>query len=152
MSVQFSEGLGPLAEADLAAAERQLGVRLPDDYRRFMLQHNGGQVEPDGFAITWKPGQKAAAAGATSMVSWLFRVYDGRHENLVRMNRTTFAGRLPAGTLAIGRDPGSNLLLLRCDGAQRGELLYWLMEAERGGDNVGWVAASFDDFIQHQLR
>lgn len=153
MPVEISAGQGPLAESELAAAEQQLGVKLPDDYRRFMLQHNGGQPEPDGFAIQWRPGQKAAAAAATSMVSWFFMVYGGRHENLLRMNQITFRDRLPKGTVAIGRDPGSNLLLLRCDDSpQRGELLYWLMEMEAGGDNVGHVAASFDEFLRDKLR
>jgi hypothetical protein len=153
MSAQIEDGMGPLTEGQLVQAERTLGVVFPADYRAFMREHNGGRPEPDGFAIAWRPGQKAAAAGASSMVSWFFSIHDGPHENLLRMNQVTFSGRLPQGTIAIGRDPGSNLLLLRCDDSpQRGELQYWLMEMERRGDNLGRVAASFDEFLQSRLR
>lgn len=153
MSAQIEDGMGPLTQGLLAQAESTLGVVFPDGYRAFMREHNGGRPEPDGFAIAWRPGQKAAAAGASSMVSWFFSIYDGPHENLLRMNQTTFKGRLPKGTIAIGRDPSSNLLLLRCDDSpQRGELLYWLMEMERGGDNLGLVATGFDEFLQSKLR
>lgn len=160
MNVVISEGEGPLASEGLEAAEQALGVSLPDDYRAFLLKYNGGQVEPDGFAITWRPGQREAMVGAASMVSWLFAVYDGRHENLLRMNQVTFKGRLPPGTIAIGRDPGSNLLLLRTTGPRYGEVLYWLMETEArtedgeppSEDNVGFVADSFDDFLQNRLH
>ena len=153
MSAQIEDGMGPLTEGQLAQAESTLGIVLADDYRAFMLEHNGGRPEPDGFAIAWRSGQKAAAAGASSMVSWFFSIHDGRHENLLRMNQITFVGRLPKGTIAIGRDPGSNLLLLRCDDSpQRGEVLYWLMEMESRGDNLGLVATSFDEFLHVKLR
>jgi hypothetical protein len=110
-------------------------------------------VKPDTFDIAWRPEQAAAAAGTWSQVARLFYVHDGRHENLLRMNQVTFKERLPKGTIAIGRDPGSNLLLLRCDySAQHGEVLYWLMEMEQGGDNVGRVAATFDEFLHAKLR
>lgn len=160
MKPVISNGEGPLSMQALAAAEQALAVSLPDDYRAFLLQHNGGQPEPDRFAIAWRPGQREAMVGPASMVSWLFAVYDGRSENLLRMNQITFKGRLPPGTLAIGRDPGSNLLLLRTSGPQRGELLYWLMETEARTedgetpteDNVGFVADSFDDFLHNRLH
>lgn len=153
MSVEITGGKGPLTPEALAAAESTLGVKLPGDYRNFMLRHNGGRPKPDTFDIAWRPGQRAAAAGTWATLERLFYVHEGRHENLLRMNLTTFAGRLPPGTVAIGRDPGSNLLLLRCDdSAQRGEVLYWLMEMETSGDNVGHVAASFDELLQHKLR
>lgn len=153
MSAQIKDGMGPLTEGQLAQAERTLGVVFPADYRAFMREHNGGRVKPDTFDIAWRHGQAAAAAGTWAQVARLFYVHEGRHENLLRMNQITFAARLPQGTLAIGRDPGSNLLLLRCDDSpQRGELLYWLMEMESDGDNLGLVATSFDEFLHAKLR
>lgn len=39
---------GPsLTEADIAAVEAELKVTLPEPYRRFLLQTNGGQPVPD---------------------------------------------------------------------------------------------------------
>ncbi len=153
MALEFTNGPVALTPEAQATAEQALGLPWPDDYRAYMLAHNGGRVKPDTFDIHWRPGQPAAAAGTWAQVARLFYVHEGKHENLMRMNQITFKGRLPKGTLAIGRDPGSNLLLLRCDSSpQRGEVLYWLMEMESGGDNVGPVAASFDEFLHAKLR
>lgn len=153
MTVEFTNGPVVLSPDALTAAEAALGLPWPDDYRAYMLAHNGGRVKPDTFDIAWRPDQAAAAAGTWAQVARLFYVHDGRHENLLRMNQVTFKNRLPKGTIAIGRDPGSNLLLLRCDDStQRGEVLYWLMEMETGGDNVGRVAVSFDEFLYAKLR
>ncbi len=159
MGTQIIDDLGPLDEAALSAAEQALGVQLPDEYRGFMLAHNGGRPEPDGFDISWRPEQaSAAAAGRRALLSWFFSIYEQREENLLVANQVDFRGRLPAGTLAIGRDPGGNLLLLRTAGPRRGELLYWLREGEveegqaPTEDNVGFVADSFDDFLAHRLH
>lgn len=153
MTIEYTNGPLALTPDALANAERALGLPWPDDYRAYMLAHNGGRVKPDTFDIFWRTAQAAAAAGTWAQVARLFYVHDGRHENLLRMNQITFKGRLPKGTIAIGRDPGSNLLLLRCDDSpQRGELLYWLMEMESRGDNLGLVATSFDEFLHTKLR
>jgi hypothetical protein len=159
MGTQILDELGPLAEAELNAAEQALGVRLPADYRRFMRSHNGGRPDPDSFDIHWRPEQApSAAAGRRALLSWFFSIYEQREENLLVANQVDFRGRLPAGTLAIGRDPGGNLLLLRTAGPRSGELLYWLRETavEEGltptEDNVGFVADSFDDFIGQRLH
>ncbi|WP_395851770.1 SMI1/KNR4 family protein [Cystobacter fuscus] len=158
MSTRILDDLGPLATSALDDAEQQLGVRLPADYRAFMLQHNGGRPESDRFDISWQASQAAAAAGKGSLLSWFFSIYEEREENLLVANRVDFRGRLPSGTVAIGRDPGGNLLLLRTTGSRVGEVLYWLreMEAEEGTtpteDNVGFVADSFDDFLANRLH
>lgn len=157
MPVQILDELGPLAETELAAAEQTLRVQLPPDYRNFLLKHNGGRPKPDRFNIDWRPEQKAAAVGPWSMLSWFFSVHAGRSCNLLRSNTVSFAGRLPADTLAIGEDPGGDLLLIRTAGPQRGALLFWVMEMEAQDgetpteDNVGFVADSFDDFLANRL-
>jgi hypothetical protein len=45
----------PASVAALAEAERQLGVRLPDPYRDFLLRSNGGNgfVGPLGYLMLW---------------------------------------------------------------------------------------------------
>lgn len=36
----------PLTVEDLITFEREIGGELPKDYKRFLLAHNGGLVEP----------------------------------------------------------------------------------------------------------
>jgi hypothetical protein len=41
----------PVTDAELAAFESDQGVLLPEDYRAFLKQWNGGRPVPDGFRI-----------------------------------------------------------------------------------------------------
>ena len=44
--------VGPTTQTEIAALERHLGHSLPADYRLFLLQHNGGQPQPDALTIS----------------------------------------------------------------------------------------------------
>lgn len=149
---------GPLDPQTLAEAEGALGVQLPDDYRSFMLQSNGGRPKPSGFDIDWQDGQPPAGDWRTSSLSMLYPVADPPEDGLLHMNTVTFAGRLPAHTLAIGSDAGGNALLLALGGPWQGKVLFWCKDHEvadgaiPGYDNVGLVADSFQDLLDQRLR
>ncbi|ATB40254.1 hypothetical protein CYFUS_005702 [Cystobacter fuscus] len=157
MSVIISESKAPLSANDLANVERELGVVLPDDYKSFMLQHNGGTTEPDGFAIRWREGQKGADDWKTSTLSRLYYVWNERLSNLVRNNKTTFKDRIPSDTITVGADAGGNQILLVVSGLNKGKVLFWVKDYEAsdgdtsGYDNVGVLADSFEEFINHKL-
>lgn len=117
MSVKITDNEGPLPLDKFLAVEAQLGVRFPDDFRSFMLRYNGGRTEPDGFAISWAESQEAGEDWQTSTLSWLFFVSEDPHENLLKMNRQNFLGRIPQGTVAVACDAGGNLILLALEGS-----------------------------------
>src|SRR5579872_5176023 len=50
MTVAFNRG-APLAEEAIAAAEAQMGFRLPSQFRRFVALHDGARPEPEGFDV-----------------------------------------------------------------------------------------------------
>jgi hypothetical protein len=158
MPATIHDSQEPLRDEDLIVVERELGIRLPEDYRNFMLRHNGGRPDPGGFDITWPKGQLAGDDWKTSAMGWLFFIWDKRSANLLRMNQVTFAGRIPRDTVAIGHDAGGNPILLALDGPYQGKVLFWCAdyEVEEGKvpsyENVGIVADSFEDFINNKLR
>jgi hypothetical protein len=64
-----------------------------------------------------------------------------------------FRGRIPSDTIAIGRDPGGSVFLLRISAARKGEVLFWRRGYENterpgGEENVGFVASSFTGFLE----
>ena len=59
MTLSISDSAAAVSDADLAAVERRLGVNFPDDYRAFLLRHNGGVPRPGRFRIS----REAAEAG-----------------------------------------------------------------------------------------
>lgn len=51
MRFDESTSLGPLTETTLADYESRLGARLPDDYRRYLLEQNGSLPEQTCYAM-----------------------------------------------------------------------------------------------------
>jgi SMI1 / KNR4 family (SUKH-1) len=62
----------PASEADLARLEENLGFRLPDDYRAFLLVSDGynGDVG-DGYAKLWPSYQIASHNDGYEVRSWV---------------------------------------------------------------------------------
>ncbi|MEZ6138062.1 MAG: SMI1/KNR4 family protein [Pirellulaceae bacterium] len=46
-----SRPAGPASESEIAVFETMIGHSLPEDYRRFLLEHNGGSPRPDAFTF-----------------------------------------------------------------------------------------------------
>ena len=154
----IEEPLEQLNHQKIADAERTLNVKFPDDYIRFLLQYNGGRPEPEGFDIHWRSDQPVGEDWRTSMVSWFLSIYDGKATNLLTYNQVDFKDRIPKNTIAIAHDPGGNLILLGIMGQYAGKVLFWVKDYEveegevLGYDNVGFLADSFDEFINSKLR
>jgi hypothetical protein len=51
MSVRIQDLREPVSERDIEGCEAVLGHALPDDYRTFLLAHNGGCPEPNRFTL-----------------------------------------------------------------------------------------------------
>ena len=92
------------------------------------------------------------------MLSWFLSIYDGDATNLLEYNTESFSGRIPKGTIAIAHDCGGNLILLGVAGEYVGKVLFWVKDYEveqgevPGFENVGFLANSFDEFINEKLR
>lgn len=67
--IEDSNRFGRLAEEPLAAFEASLGGRLPEDYRAFLLEHNGGRPRPATFTISKGEGE--------TNVHTLYGLHDG---------------------------------------------------------------------------
>ena len=154
----FLDTKAPVSDGEIDAVESRLGVKLPPDYRKHLLAHNGGRPEPDGFDITWDHDCPAAEDWRTSCMGWFLAVGDMKHSNLYEYNAITFKGRIPADTLAIAHDAGGNLILLALAGIHAGKVLFWVKdyEVEDGEvpsyDNIGLLAENLRGFIDYGLR
>jgi hypothetical protein len=51
MAVAIEKSDEQINASDFHAFEAALGCRLPDDYREFLLNNNGGRLEPNEFAV-----------------------------------------------------------------------------------------------------
>ena len=142
---------GPqVTEAQIEAFEKSFGHPLPDDYRQFLLDVNGGQ--PDNAHCEFDQG----------VVNRLFHLDDTDDESsdlATRANRSRPV--LPSPDLLfIGHDDGSARILLALAGEHRGEVWFMLTgDAGRPDDanpRVEWhtrrdmrkLADSFEQFMR----
>lgn len=135
-----------MAEPAVAELENSLNIRLPESYRRFLLENNGGRPVPDGFHF------KGKTRG--SSVDWFLGLLDGEANDLKTYLRI-YRERLPPNFFPIACDPGDNLICISVSGADKGSIYFWDYEREGepsatgGYSNVIPVADSFHDFIKN---
>jgi hypothetical protein len=142
---------GPqVTDAQIRAFEQSYGHPLPDDYRQFLLDVNGGQPA------------RANREFVHGVVNSLFSLDDTDNDSsdlATRANRSR--PRLPSPDLLfIGHDGFSNRLLLALAGEHRGEVWFMLTGDDARPDDANtrvlWhdrrdmrkVADSFEQFMR----
>lgn len=136
----------PATENEIAACERKIGRPIPEPYRSFLREHNGGEPEPYTFAWTNESGRQVLA-----QVRSFFSVADDE-EGLVECFET-YRNRVPEDLFPIASEAGSNLVLLGVSGEHLGRVYYWdhNWEASDGEPatyrNVHPLAENFQAFL-----
>jgi hypothetical protein len=142
---------GPqVTDAQIAEFEKSYGHRLPDDYRQFLLDVNGGQ--PDNPNCEFDQG----------VVNCLFSLDNTENDSgdlATRANR--IRASLPnSNLLYIGHDDSGNAILLMLAGERRGEVWFMLQgddaRPEDANPRVDWykrrdmrkLADSFEQFLR----
>ena len=137
----------PVGEADLAAWEAERGVRLPEDYRRFLLRTNGGFLRPFAFELTIEDD---AVPGAVHALDHLFdwkQVSRQTQEDIAAHLRTT-----PPGWLAVGITEGELFVMLSLEAQTYGSVALWVSDystpwGQPPNDRIHSLASSFEAFL-----
>jgi hypothetical protein len=140
--IEDSNRFGLLTENELAAFEVCVGGRLPEDYRKYLLIHNGGTPHPNTFTISEDEGDTS--------VHILYGLHAGPSWASLKRSVEVYRGRIPSEAIPIGSDPLGNAILLVFQGPRMGEICFWDHEQEGGPsdwDNVVTVAPSFSKFL-----
>ena len=78
MVTVFEQGK-PITSEDIEQTEAKLGIPIPEPYRTFLLNNNGGRPEPDGLDIDGLSGDETA-------VRSFFAVKDADEINTIDYN------------------------------------------------------------------
>ena len=139
--VRFSEGAPTTNELAIARLERELSVRFPDDYRRFLLRTNGGRPDPACLRFDF------AGESDEFHVHFFFGVDDPvtscdllRNAEITRETRTR-------EVLPIARDDYGCLFYLVVRGLHVGRVLFGGLPQD-GVVSYQPVADSFDAFLE----
>lgn len=124
-----------LPEHVLKLLEMDWGFSLPLEYRKFLLEHNGGEPTSSFFNFKEK-GEDGSDVRA------FLSLYPTKDTNLLAHIKT-FKDRYPRGFFPIGFDSFGNLILIAVTGQERGGIYFWDHENE----NTALLADNFDQFI-----
>lgn len=117
--LQFRESFAPITTEDVDLLEARLRISLPEHYKRFLLQINGGWPKPNAFHI------RAAQAWGTADFLYGIAGKDVSGDLESEQEEHRERGSVESGMLVIGHDPGGNLLILDTEGKRRGVVYYW---------------------------
>jgi hypothetical protein len=143
---------------DLQNIEEIQNCKLPEDYKKFLLSHNGGKPlwstfdikncflngEPIGSSVRFFYG----ICLDTKSIMHLYDIFD---------NIKCYNNRVPNELLPIGTDSFGNNICLCIKGDNYGKIYFWDHEGEAAAfdphkspwwDNVYFIADSFTDFIK----
>ena len=150
------ESRGPsLRDDDLRQFESEIGCRLPDDYREFLLRCNGGFVEAD----LWFLGPNPAGYSVEAGVHHVGGLRSDDESYSLRWARECYQGarpRIPLELLWIMDDPCGNAVCLGVKSAARGKIYFWDHELESAewdsaldsAPHLTLLAESFTEFIR----
>ncbi len=162
----------PMTEAEIAVVEEELGVRLPEAYRRFLgtfgaATFNG--ASPDNPFIMFCP--LGSLPPEFESGKGLFDAFYGAQQDAhdmfsLRVRIRFYSGRMPESIIPIGDDGGAGQICLGIKGAEAGKVYYWYQQNEAQDEddyledygeprppeamfqNVHLIAKSFEDFLQ----
>jgi hypothetical protein len=147
MELQFQPNFGGVDVNTIDAFERENDLKLPNDYRQFLLRHNGGRPEPAGTCLLKCINERV-------LVDMLFGLSTEEPDLDIRRWTKQFGSGLPPGCFIIGNVGG--LLFVLCVRGETG-VFCWdemreLEPSEETEDGKLYpIAETFTEFL-HSLE
>jgi hypothetical protein len=132
--IRDANRFGPLTEERVSEFEQELRAALPEEYRLFLLRHNGGIPDREAFDV---PGED----GGERPFHCFFALHDRPWDDSTPEGSQGFPLQAaladfrseggPAEVLPIGKDWSGSYVCLGLAGADRGRVLYYDHEMEQ---------------------
>lgn len=143
MQIERSNEFGKLPLIELTDFELENNITLPDDYKTFLLEHNGGKpypnINPDRDIV----------------VAYILGMHNGPFYASLYRAIDVYMTRVPFSSFPIATDPFGNLFLMSIHPEGHGHIYFWDHEGEpefQDGtyiDNCRFVAYSFSEFVEN---
>lgn len=141
--IKSKNEFGILPETVLVDFEIANQLKLLDDYRRVLLEYNGGKPIPN------------RNENPDTIITYILGMHNGDYYASMYKHIDMFKKRLPLSSFPIVTDPFGNLFLMSVHPDGFGYIYFWDHEGEteyQDGhyvDNCYFVAYSFTDFINN---
>src|SRR4051812_14003816 len=116
MKIQISDSFPKVGKRRLQKFERDTGIKLPADYRDFLLKHNGGQPLHSRFEI---PELREDA-----LLDFFYAI-DGSQAVNLEDQLAEWKDEMPPGFLPIAHDPGGAIIVMSTEGEHAGHVFLW---------------------------
>ena len=146
----------PTDETAIRRLEERLGIRLPEQYRQFMLAYNGSFVDLNA-SIRYMEGDMENGLP----LQCFFGLCDEDHGYSIESNLDEYVdgSRVMRSFLPIGIDQTDDLVCLKIKGDNVGSVYAWIFEEEAepedveaeneaGWENMYFLAENFDQLIE----
>lgn len=137
MKIDDSNKYGALDEKRLWSFEKKIGTRLPEEYRHFLIHHNGGKPSPCDFKISETEGEDS--------LHHFYGLHDGPLYLSLEEAYENHKYRVPSTMISFADDPAGNALCIGIGADNKGKIFFWDHEAE---DNLTEVSKSFSLFLE----
>ncbi len=136
----------PLSEAQVIHLEHTIGRKLPDDYRAFLLQRNGGTPRyRDAFRVkNWRGSDNVFG------LQCLFGIHRSTETENIDGCVNVYRGRIPKAMLPVGCTDFGDLILLDLNEQPNGVFLWDHENEPDSGEmsNVYRISSSFQSFLE----
>jgi hypothetical protein len=109
----------PTNSIEIKNFEELIGAELPEDYKNFLLMHNGGHPITNGFKLIEPINERTNEAG----IDWFYALYDGDGSNIIKEFKRS-REELPDNILPIAHDSGGRTCL-GIKGEEYNKVYYW---------------------------
>lgn len=142
--IEIIKSQRPTNLEEIAEFEKLIDAKLPEDYKQFLLKHNGGHPVMNGFELIETINDKESSGA----VSWFFPLYEGDSNLLLWFKLTR--NKLPDEYIPIGYDNGDSICLV-IKGENYGKVYYytsdWSYWSEEDYNYIYLISNSFTEFI-----
>ncbi|WP_341751165.1 SMI1/KNR4 family protein [Candidatus Tisiphia endosymbiont of Piscicola geometra] len=152
-NIEVEESKRPTNLEEIEKFEKLIQAKLPKDYKKFLLKHNGGHPITETFKLIEPVNAKNTEIG----VEWFFALYDGEYSNLTlefQRTRDELIDKLVV-FLPIAYDSGGKICL-SIRGDDYGKLYYWTTNwsfwDKDDLDYLYLISNNFTDFINGLYR
>ena len=122
------ESYNSISLEDLIEVERKITYQLPEEYKLFLLKHNGGRPVLDGVRYENEH---------FDFVGYFYAIRgEMYHDDLVRQIGE-YKNLIPEGYLPIGESPGGDVFCISLKEPNKGSVFYWDHE-EANYDGEPW--------------
>src|SRR6185503_770585 len=133
--IEMIRSFAKVADTQLAQFERHNALTMPESYRQFLLEHNGGRPRDGEFPI---PGW------GVTVVDFFFGIGTGNVYDLQK-HLDDLADSASSELIPIACDPGGKMIFLAVRGPHEGSVYFWDYEATESKPLL--VAEEFGAFL-----